>query len=907
MLISGMSRLVAILALTALPVLAQQPFGFRSLDYDAFDRADAFIYEHNVAHAAFGTTVTLREPGTAGVPAPNVNDGLLQEHRTKICQLPGNLGELEFHFAKPTKVHAVRVFSGDLPNNWDLPGGDRSIKRFRVEGMLDGKWITLTETTGSHPSYSESTPSTGVYTHHAVLTFSPTRLERLRVLSLESNDNGKRVKSAEIVPVEKRCSLVREVEIFSNAAELGPVTVPLKRLVETDWTLPAYLNMATANLLVLPRPRLKESTELQVGFHEEKSGTVPAPPLRLLIRAEEKPQRFPVDIADWPDGDYITTIRQLRADGKNAGELKRKLIKQTIAKPQPPAGPIPVKGIAVIPVDHWYFAEVHGLKRQVHPADQFPIIEKPLTPDRVRVDGLSLKLNQAGNFEVEVEDMDRWSQNPQRHILSSKDAIHWSVEPPKKKTAEARTDGAEGTTEVATGARFLFAAALNTAPKPTEASTSATPNRKVLPPDDNQAKWKYQEKNAPIAAKPHRYYDASKDGPVDLTKVVVRHSRHYPPVWGDIEIPAYTVWPVWQKAPDDYVILTREPLTRHLMGFSEEDLMDASTAGDGWWSGYPEISADKKTIYWMQYRMIPRFPPFRIAYDLARGSQRHVVLWSSQDGLNWKQTFTTLPTEGDEPGTQHYGGMILNLEGGRLKLCYQWTYKAARQQMCLDLAFSRDLRSWHQIPGPPFSPNGGFGSWNYGFATTTGGGEVDKDGYSYRLTGRDSSTPHHGWEILNRNSPLETFTGQWMEKRFDGLGMRQMPNWSDFGSYDKMAEHMRANAFRTVGIIRYRKNGWVSLQTDGKAPGSIVTRVLRAGTALSLNAKTAAGGSIRVEVLDETGNPLPAYSAAKAAVFTGDAINGKLTWADGSVTALPDQPFRLRLTLEQADLYALNF
>lgn len=134
-----------------------------------------------------------------------------------------------------------------------------------------------------------------------------------------------------------------------------------------------------------------------------------------------------------------------------------------------------------------------------------------------------------------------------------------------------------------------------------------------------------------------------------------------------------------------------------------------------------------------------------------------------------------------------------------------------------------------------------------------------------------------------------------------------MPNWSDFGSYDKMAEHMRTTAFRTIGIMRYRKNGWVSLQTDGKAPGSIVTKVLNAGTALSLNAKTSAGGSIRVEVLDETGNPLPGYSGAKAAVFSGDAINGKLAWADGTVTTLPKQSIRLRLTLEQADLYALNF
>ena len=898
-LILTLTLLTALLLAPLATLLAQtrplENYGFRPLDFDLFDRGDSFLHEHNVALAVRETTATVKRPGGKPEAVTSVNDGVIQEHRSKICQVAALGGELEFALAKPVTVHAVRVFSGDLPNNWDLPSGEASIRRFRLEGLANGSWHMLAENTQPFLGYRERKESIGPFTHHAVLTFPARQVERLRLVSLEGNDTGKRMDPPETVPVEKRYSLIREVEIFSNDPELGPVVLPLKRLIETEWSLPAYLNTASAKLVVLPRPWLKKSVEMEVAFRDESSGAAPAAPLRFTIQPEEKPQRFHVDIANWPDGEYLTTIREVRAEG-DTGELRRRLIKQTIAEPQSPQEPLAVKGVSVIPVDDWYFAEKKGLEVKLHPAEQIPVIEKPLAPDRIRMDGLSLKLDPSGDLLVEVEDMDRFSLNPRRHLVRSKDGVHWQVERPAKKSAAATPFPKPDPS--ARPARL--AAAQVSAPLP------AKPAPKGLP-DDNQAKWKYQDKNAPIAARPHRYYDPAKDGPVDLTKVTVRHSRHYPPVWGDIAIPPYTVWPVWQKSPDDYVILLREPLTHHIMGFAEDDLMHANTAGDGWWGGYPEISADKKTIYWMQYRMIQRNPPFRIAYDLARGMQRHVVLWSSQDGLNWKQTFTTLPAGEDEIGTQHYGGMIMNTEGGRLRLCYQWTYRAARQQMFLELAYSRDGERWRQIPGPPFSPNGPFGSWNYGFATTVGGPEVDKDGYTYRLTGRDGSTPHFGWEVLNRQMPLEEITGEYLYKRFEGLGIRQMPNWADFGSYDKMAEHIRTTAFRTVGILRYRKNGWVSLRPEGGAKGSVLTKVLTASDAVTLNARTAEGGSIRVEVLDASDTPLPAYAGDQAAVFTGDATEGRLTWSGGTLAKLPDQPLRLRITLDRAELFALNF
>ena len=56
---------------------------------------------------------------------------------------------------------------------------------------------------------------------------------------------------------------------------------------------------------------------------------------------------------------------------------------------------------------------------------------------------------------------------------------------------------------------------------------------------------------------------------------------------------------------------------------------------------------------------------------------------------------------------------------------------------------------------------------------------------------------------------------------------------------------------------------------------------------LTINAKCTGSNSscISVDVLTATGAPLPNYSGADAAHFSGDAINASLSW--GGRTALP--------------------
>ncbi len=71
---------------------------------------------------------------------------------------------------------------------------------------------------------------------------------------------------------------------------------------------------------------------------------------------------------------------------------------------------------------------------------------------------------------------------------------------------------------------------------------------------------------------------------------------------------------------------------------------------------------------------------------------------------------------------------------------------------------------------------------------------------------------------------------------------------------------------------------------------------------------TSGAGSIRVEVQDADGSPLPGFSIADCHDVIGDELDRAVSWAGGSdLSSLAGTPARLRFELSDADLYALEF
>jgi hypothetical protein len=105
-----------------------------------------------------------------------------------------------------------------------------------------------------------------------------------------------------------------------------------------------------------------------------------------------------------------------------------------------------------------------------------------------------------------------------------------------------------------------------------------------------------------------------------------------------------------------------------------------------------------------------------------------------------------------------------------------------------------------------------------------------------------------------------------------------------------------------------RADGFVSLQAP-MSGGALVTRPLTfEGTRLRLNLSTSAAGSLRVEIQDQAGRPIPGFTLADCDEVFGDDLDREVSWkANPDVGRLAGKPIRLHFALRDADLYALRF
>lgn len=105
-----------------------------------------------------------------------------------------------------------------------------------------------------------------------------------------------------------------------------------------------------------------------------------------------------------------------------------------------------------------------------------------------------------------------------------------------------------------------------------------------------------------------------------------------------------------------------------------------------------------------------------------------------------------------------------------------------------------------------------------------------------------------------------------------------------------------------------RTDGFVSVHAP-YAGGEMLTKVLKfGGKSLVLNESTSAAGSIRVEIQDETGSPIPGFGLEECHEIIGDEIARVVTWNNGSdVSSLAGKPVRLRFLMKDADLYSMRF
>lgn len=108
----------------------------------------------------------------------------------------------------------------------------------------------------------------------------------------------------------------------------------------------------------------------------------------------------------------------------------------------------------------------------------------------------------------------------------------------------------------------------------------------------------------------------------------------------------------------------------------------------------------------------------------------------------------------------------------------------------------------------------------------------------------------------------------------------------------------------SIGLAFLRRDGFASMEAGARG-GTLTTRpVTFNGTHLFVNAQVP-DGTLRAEVLDESGQPIEPFTLANSVPFTGDSTLQPMAWNGTSdVTALGGKPVRFRFELADGSLFA---
>ena len=143
-----------------------------------------------------------------------------------------------------------------------------------------------------------------------------------------------------------------------------------------------------------------------------------------------------------------------------------------------------------------------------------------------------------------------------------------------------------------------------------------------------------------------------------------------------------------------------------------------------------------------------------------------------------------------------------------------------------------------------------------------------------------------------------------------GIDPARWGNRSNYAAWNVVPTGPTEMSIYTTPFRRFtlRLDGFASVHA-GADPGELVTLPLRfSGKELVVNYATSAGGSVRIELQDSAGQPLPGFRLSDCRNLVGDAIEQLVSWAQGSdLSAQAGKTVRVRFVMQEADVFALQF
>ncbi len=751
-------------------------------------------------------------------------------------------------FDEPRTISTVRLLSG-VAEYLNYPSGDISLTSCVIEGnsTASGTWRELVNASTGAPVAKNADEADE--TRAWQFDFTAIEVRGIRVTLKDSNDTMKRGSG----PIDRKEVLLREIEAYDKNAGAA---MGLANVLQAEFRVQAYRYQDTAEIHAIlaeePPP-----FEVEVSVKERWNGAVPCNPFRFTLKPGLN--IIPINIKGWENGEYRTQLRTVDKNAPARGEIARLLRVDRIEAAVPPARFADMDGKRLYFPDAWYLESHKGLefkmfKPDVHYLD-FPRISSPKAYIKL---GSTLYWLKDGRLVMTFNEYDyEWKHTGVNYAACTPGKWDWKlVDQPKDDEIEME-NGAE---MLRTQGTVLYEA-------------GGLPGASV----GNEGKF--------------RMYDPEKDGPVDLREVRVQYVGYKPLDWGCVKPEAQSTWVLWKKG-DEFIVLQDKPLlldnASDIGGF--EAPTDSNDNHAGQW-----LSADGRTLYFVRGHMLRRYPPFIDRYDNLWPVSRILTVFSTQDGLNWKRHYYSLPDESDPPNMQHYGSDLFHApKGNDLMVGFMMPYNAHTQQYNIELTWSWNGEEWHRFDGHPrWIDNGGPDEPAFGIINMHGH-IVEKDGVIYHEIGWATPAPHFSGDSLYTPGRGGQLTGEEVRKLNEKRGVStSWPYWSHYGSWEKLAEAWNT-VTSTCGVAVYRKGGLFGA-VAGKSGAFFTTRPMAAKGKLTANIKVNDGGFAKFTILDKDGNIL----AAKK--LQGDGIALPL------FDSLPDGDFRIHAELKDAILYTLNF
>ena len=643
-----------------------------------------------------------------------------------------------------------------------------------------------------------------------------------------------------------------------------------------------YIDEREAAILLSIRRHRVSGAHVAVDVTDPEGTVALAGPWRFTL--DDRPLEHRFSIEGWDDGEYWVRIRMLEAEGAIGAWCVRKFwVQRPTERPRPQT--LELGGVPEVLVDDYCFEVVEGMRFLPAAIDNAP-------------GPMIASTEPHENRGLYVESIERNAERD-RYECVYRNALE---------TYEDAPTGAERA-----GLRMRAVSADGVEwekPRLGLVDYAGSTDNNILRDETGDPTTAEGRLAADLAQATFRFYDAGRDGAVDLNGVFVAgrrgpfpfdapgldaaRQRGFDPQPGED-------WPFWRRG-DEYLVLSEEPLLYSGQG------MDLRHTTESIRASVELVDGTIRRLLFYFRPASPSYPPHDADWDNQPMSLRCLAVMWTDDGVTYHRRFVIGPDAWDPIGTEFYsmgflqefgthgdldGRPVIDMTNAKINHSFRrrnlylgstLMHWGVPQTQAPELIWTRDFINFHRFRERRRSlvPLGEGGSFDAGMVRERYRYWEFDGWWWYYYTG--INTRHNGYGIMARHPTLE-------DAREKVWNQRRAPY---FSTWEGHFADGKATAY-LPGLARMRPYR-MAFAEPADVRGRLVTAPIRVGqTRLHLNAETEPDGSIVWEVVDGDANVVRGPGT-----FRGDDADAEVA----DLSGLVGQTVRVRFTVERARLYA---